>query len=274
MINKDLLKTINQFTPIDHVILDYLHYIHLLKNSNDSHEDIIPKVTSMYYVLHKEINPNLKVINIENELHELCLNTDNKFTHRRLFFNEIFINRRFVFYDAFIINGIYLIQTDSNIIKIIILISEMNNTDVQYRWIIGHIENECVNFTNQSTSDKSLIKIVNKLQTYCCNIIDFVENQTHEYEMVINEYSREEDNKRKSKGKDPIHTQIYIRLNENIKQYVKQLREDTRKYGYKFMVRGHWRTLKADRYRKKEKMWIKPFFKGNGIYINKEVTIC
>ena len=45
---------------------------------------------------------------------------------------------------------------------------------------------------------------------------------------------------------------------------------------YKFMVRGHWRHFRSERYKKETKakpMRIKPFWKGEGIPIAKEYKI-
>jgi len=70
---------------------------------------------------------------------------------------------------------------------------------------------------------------------------------------------------------------LYSELSHDLRKYIQEVKRQYGvkfKYNYKFDVRGHFRTMKDKRYKDKKTIWIKPFFKGNGSYINKERIVC
>ena len=70
---------------------------------------------------------------------------------------------------------------------------------------------------------------------------------------------------------------LYAELSHDLRKYIQEVKRHYGvkfKYNYKFDVRGHFRTMKDKKYKDKKTIWIKPFFKGSGSYINKERIVC
>lgn len=120
-------------------------------------------------------------------------------------------------------------------------------------------------FKSQSISEQSR----NKLREFVCNFIDFINNP--EVQLVKTEKTKEENAKRVSRGKNPLPPRVFIKLDGTIKRYIQEFESSDRKgYTHKFWVRGHFRVLKAGRYKTlKKKLWILPYIKGKGFLIKK-----
>jgi hypothetical protein len=103
--------------------------------------------------------------------------------------------------------------------------------------------------------------------------------------VTIIETTKEQNLKRISRKQIPLPTKVFIRAQGEFKKYVARFNDDTkeneedvkkRKISHKFMVRGHWRHFRAERYKQETKAkttWIKPYFKGEGIVIAKEYKL-
>lgn len=70
---------------------------------------------------------------------------------------------------------------------------------------------------------------------------------------------------------------LYSELSHDLRKYIQEIKN---KYGvkfnykYKYIVRGHFRTMNHNRYKKNNTIWIKPYFKGKGKYVSKEKIVC
>ena len=83
--------------------------------------------------------------------------------------------------------------------------------------------------------------------------------------------------KRILRGKLPIPSQKFIRVNGKLKIYLSELNSGKHfNYSHRFWVRGHFRTLRNDKWKNARgtKIWILPFIKGKGVLVDKiyEVT--
>lgn len=237
-----------------------------------------------YRRLYKPAYPKTKIINIEDELVELCLNTDNTPKNRKLFYNDFFINK-IIKINHYEIRGILvsntIFTTDKNMCSAFIRDTNKRKPDGTYTHFCCTLNmdgemSDRIDSKHDLTNEelKNSIMVETKLRCFVANIIDFVEHQKHEYVQVETHYSSEQDQKRIDKSKSPIHSQVYIKLNQIIKTYATTLGNQIH-YNHKFVVRGHWRHFNSDRYResKGKSTWIKPFIKGQGILVNKEVTV-
>lgn len=254
----------------------------LLSRFEKNTHEVVKKVNSDFL--------GFKVINIEKELKELCLNTHNSYKKRNLFYNDLFINCEFIFFindTEFKIKGITVTNTinedqvtHENLN--FVYYNSFYNDDVTFSGFqLGYEHEEPIYTTsNEENPTKNRLfsdihQIIDtKIAIFVYNLLDFVEFQKHEYETVTVDYSKEQDDKRVAKGKPAIHSQVYIKLNENIKKYAQTL-DSGRGFSHKFLVRGHWRHFNSDWYKttKGTSTWIKPFIKGEGIFVNKDVLI-
>ena len=69
----------------------------------------------------------------------------------------------------------------------------------------------------------------------------------------------------------------YAELSHDLRKYLQEIKREYGvkfRYHYKYMVRGHFRTMSSSRYKQKNTIWIKPYFKGKGKYVKKERIVC
>ncbi len=122
--------------------------------------------------------------------------------------------------------------------------------------------------------------LANYIRLIICNIVDMVEGNDEDLEVVTIHTTKEQNIKRIKRGQVAFPTKIFIKPKKEFKQYVKdfnQADEENKKskLSYKFLIRGHWRHFRAERFvhKRGEKTWIKPFYKGQGIVVSKEYKV-
>lgn len=105
------------------------------------------------------------------------------------------------------------------------------------------------------------------IQQFIYNFVLFM-NQP-EVEQIHVYRTAEQNEKRMSKGKRALpEVTTTVRLTGKLKEYVNSIRmQHHAPYTYRFWVRGHFRTLRADFWKAKKgmKIWIPPFIKGEGM---------
>ncbi len=230
----------------------------------------------------QDINKELRLLEIEDDLIPLIERTDNKIFYRPLFFPTIFINNDFIF-ENYIIKGLLIedVPTEKDIL-IYLISMDMNNYDLMASMVILRTEKvitQSYNVPEIATQEKSE-RLNAYIQLLVCNIIDMVEGNDEDLEVTTIVTSPEQNIKRMKRGKIPLPTKIFIRANKTFKQYIKDFNDadeecKENKLSCKFLVRGHWRHFRAERFARKrgEKIWIKPFYKGQGIVIAKEYKL-
>jgi len=113
-----------------------------------------------------------------------------------------------------------------------------------------------------------------KITEFINNFLDFLE--TPDVELITVERSEEQNAKRIKRGKPPIPTVHNVRVTGKLKIYLDKLNSNPDfKYSHQFDVRGHWRTLRSDKWKSKAgtRIWIPPYIKGEGIYIKKNYEV-
>lgn len=251
--------------------------------------------------LNIDINKTLRLVEIEEDLINLVINTDNNIFHRPLFFPTVFINND-IEYDGAIIKGILiseaivhgkehqLIYGDlyedygeyANDYEIFYIVADTKYNITTMR-LMSLIEPRIR--SNLSDQDIRMTNIDNFVRNMIVNIVDMVEGIDKDLLVTIIETTKEQNLKRLGKGQIPFPTKIYIRTQGEFKKFVQKFNSDIQeskendkmhKISHKFMVRGHWRHFRAERYKRETKarpIWIKPFWKGEGIPIAKEYKL-
>ncbi len=232
----------------------------------------------------QDINKELRLLEIEDDLIPLIEHTDNKIFYRPLFFPTVFVNNDFKF-ENYIIKGLLIEDVPTQKDILVYLISMDTETyELIASMVILKAEkmieySKSYNIPNIPVEEKS-DRLNAHIQLLVCNLIDMVEGNDEDLEVTTIVTSPEQNKKRIKRGKIPFPTKVFIRANKEFKQYIKDFNDADEeckesKLSCKFLVRGHWRHFRAERFALKrgEKIWIKPFYKGQGIVIAKEYKL-
>ena len=122
------------------------------------------------------------------------------------------------------------------------------------------------------------LKLKKIIRRYICNILDFINNSAEDDIKIVTVEASEERNKKRVKRKKlPQPTVIHIKSKSKFLKYVDEFNKSSKKKAnHKFQVRGHFRHFKNKKYseeRRSKPKWIKPYFRGEGIYIKKSYQL-
>ena len=114
------------------------------------------------------------------------------------------------------------------------------------------------------------------IHLFSLNVINFINNP--EIELQEQHYDEQRMyRKRIQERKIPIPRRTVIKLTGELKRYVQDLHQGAQwHYGYRFWVRGHFRTFRAERYSDEvrgKRIWVLPFQKGEGLLVEKAYFI-
>lgn len=238
----------------------------------------------------RDINNELKMVEIQKDLILLIENTDNKIFYRPLFFPSIFINNDFIFEDL-IIKGIYITECYAEPGTNNYTLHYPNHNDYVIFVVAADIKEACEfysnfalinreigeNFTDTKEEHKRMRRLNEYVRLLICNIIDMVDGNDEDLEVTIIKTTREQNLKRIKRGQIASPDKVFIKPKGKFKKYVTDFNNniDKIKPGYSFPVRGHWRHYRDERYVNvfDTKQWIKPFIKGEGILVRKDYDI-
>ncbi len=236
----------------------------------------------------KDINDQLKLVEIEKDIIKLVEQTDNKIFYRPLFFPSIFINNDFIF-ENLIIKGIYITDCFSEPGSNKYALHHPDHNDYAVFIVSADIEqgcefytnfaliNRCIgeNFTDTKEEHLKMKRSAEYIRLLICNIIDMVEGNDEDLEIVTIKSTREQNLKRIKRGQIPTPDKVFIRSKGKFKKYISEFNKEINKPSHSFAVRGHWRHYNDPRYVNLvgTKQWIKPFIKGKGIFMKKDYKI-
>jgi len=112
------------------------------------------------------------------------------------------------------------------------------------------------------------------LQGFVLNVLNTLYDPDITY--VLTETDDKRNQKRMSKGKQSIPGRLIIKVKGQLKIYLEKINKmGISHYTHRFWVRGHYRTLKNERYGENvgRRIWIVPYVKGDGILINRKYEI-
>lgn len=241
----------------------------------------------------KDINKELRLVELEKDLIPLVESTENKIFFRPLFFPSIFINNDFHF-ENLVIKGIYITQChtekgtcsyflhhpDVNDYAIFAVASDVDEA-CEFHLSIAFVDKAMGSpFLDSKEENSKLKRCSDYIRTVVCNIVDMVEGNTDDLSVVTIETTGEQNIKRIRRKQIPLPTKIFIRSKGEFKKYVKKFNSDVEdarsgRLGYKFLVMGHYRHFRNEKFKnvKGTKKWIKPYWKGEGIAVSKEYIL-
>jgi hypothetical protein len=239
-----------------------------------------------------------KLIHIDKDLMPSILNTDNEIFYRNTALPVMFINQDFHYKD-YLIKGILIANTKelaehmypNDLLDIMInnpgAIEKMNSIMVMITFVDTSLPIPEENFLAYSltgemygvdwkgdTYDKALRNFTSII---VCNILDFMNHDTETIELNTILIDRVSNEKRIKRGKAPMPTKVYIRPKSEFRNYYVSFNADldTRHFSHRFLVRGHWRHYRSDRFvnMSGKSVWIKPQMRGRGIFIEKKYEL-
>ena len=260
------------------------------KSSNEEILSLLPVrgfAELLSNIVNEDINEYLRLIKVDDLLMNIVEHTDNEIFYRPLTVPTMFIDNELM-YENYTIKGITIVDLD--FYKTFKL--EKTKTEIEFE-SKGKNYFIFVFLFNRKTFEISLefftleydivdtnIQLKNYIRNVICNTLDMIYAMDDKLNVTLIETTKEQNIKRIKRDQIPLPTKIFIKPKDDFKQYVykfiKDMEEGTRKIGHKFLVRGHWRHFRSERYKietRANPVWIKPFWKGEGIPIAKEYMI-
>lgn len=235
----------------------------------------------------RDINQDLRLVEIEKDLIPIVENTDNNVFYRPLFFPSVFFNNDFHFEDL-IIKGIYITECYTVPGESIYQLHAPNPNDYAIFAVSADINQGCefyssiallnkavgTKYIDSKEEDKKTKRLIDYIRILVCNILDMIEGND-ELTVTTIITSKEHNEKRKRKGQIPLPNKVFIRANGEFKKYISSYNKEISKPSHSFEVRAHWRHFRDDRFvnMKGQKIWIRPMIKGKGIFIKKDYKV-
>ena len=216
---------------------------------------------------------------IKDELFTLIKKTQNKWYERKLPFNNIFINKELIYQqikvNGFILTKIFCEEHKREEILCYAIMSTDNYSFEPLMFILLENEKDYLNQYQKWKDNKQIVSLIVYMKNFIIpNFLDFLNNP--EVELITVERTKEQNEKRIKRGKQPIPTIHNIRVSGKLKIYLDHINSNPNlKYSHRFDVRGHWRMLRSDRWGKHKgtKIWIPPYIKGDGLYVKKNYEV-
>jgi hypothetical protein len=217
-----------------------------------------------------------KIIEIEDNLMSLLQDTTPSYEDLRMPWPSMFINKQFRIGD-FIINGFLLIDVTQienasenkyeETIRVLAVILntagryEFYSTEPLRKWQKDEFRKHYYDNPKEGKDMRAASRLIN---TISANLLNILVNNEEDIVQVPFTASAEQNKKRAKRGKMPHSDKLFIRLSGETKRYAKFYAGQRGKISVRFMVRGHWRHFKSDRYKAKKgtKRWIYPFYRG------------
>ena len=216
-------------------------------------------------------------------------NTDNTIFYRPLFQPSIFINNEFMYLDH-IIKGIMITnhQNDAGtqdwmVGFVAVGLRDGTVTGLDYTGSVLLMDKDIDHMTMSDGAKQSTYnKICKRVRLLAVNIIDMIENENDYLGIQTITKTPEQNAKRVKRGQIPIPTKVVIRpvgkFIAQVDKFNACLRDHrhNRAYSHRFMVRGHWRHFRSERYgemKRGTKTWVFPFYKGSGLMVTKDYEV-
>lgn len=220
---------------------------------------------------------NSEVIEIDKRLVPLIEQTENELFYRPLFFETIFVNAEFQVGD-YTVKGMILLDGMEYAAKVedLFIISCVVHKDGHGIFLFTQLLTELFqdnNYNNDEIS-KQAIEIHKHLRNMACTFIDLVMMNDSDLDVITIKPTKNQQDKRKRDGRMKIPTKVYIRPRQHFIKYLEEYNaEGAKPFSHRFRVRGYIRHYRDERYsekRRQKPQFIKPFYKGQGLLIQKK----
>ena len=230
--------------------------------------------------LNPHLHKDFRVINISDELKPLLINTKSDKKSRNSPFVKMFIELDIQINANFKIWGITVVDFNQLKDKTVVPLEDIDLINTNLLMITAHVEHENkiipFNLTlgplgiNTKTFPPKYRKMIIKCIDLAVCCIDLINNNSKDVEIIFkNKINIEQ---RIKVNKCPKYNVVLIRPFGKFKEYCYLFEQQARHFIYncKFIVRGHFRHFYSDKWKTKkgEILWIKPYWKGQGLIKN------
>jgi len=260
---------------IDARLKPYDYFLDYLRQINQKHLIASGTVSSGFVRTIERAMENSEVIEVDKRLVSMLEQTDNELFYRPLFFETIFINTEF-HVGNYTLKGMFLLDGMEYSAKVEdwFLISSAVHKD-------GHgifIFTQLLDDPFQEYKDPEMTKIAQEIKKHmrsmACTFVDLVMMNDTDLDIVTIKPTKHQQDKRERNGRIKIPTRVYIRPKKHFIKYLEEyFAAEAKPFSHRFRVRGYIRHYRDDRYSEKRKskpQFIKPFYKGQGLLIQKK----
>jgi len=219
---------------------------------------------------------NSEVIEVDKRLIHMIEETENELFYRPLFFETIFVNAEFKDGD-YIIKGFILLDGMEYQAKVKdwFIIACAIHKDGHGLFLFTQLLSEP--FTDAYKNDeltKAALGIHKQLRNVATTFVDLVMMNDADLEVITIKPTKKQQEKRVRDGRMKIPIRVYIRPRKHFIKYLEEFNtEGAKPFSHRFRVRGYIRHYRDERYTEKRRskpQFIKPFYKGQGILIQKK----
>jgi len=241
-------------------------------------------------VLNPDVNDYLQVIHLDERMVDIVNDTQAEIFYRPLFFHQLMIDN-VIQHKGWLLKGILVLDMNQSenlmfskqrgLVKDWRIAFVAINPDTFVELVVNTklLSEDSIDVVTPEpdyrgyTEDvvKGLMReFIIKVRNFLCNLVDFVDNR-EQVRVAKIPTTPAQNVKRMRRGKIPLPTVTRILPRMSFLGELNSYNSVRRKYSHRFLVRGHWRHLRSERYgsERQRRIWIRPFFKGRGIYVRK-----
>jgi hypothetical protein len=210
-------------------------------------------------VVEKAMSDNdIRIVTVDKDMISLIEDTEPNFNlpDIHLPYNPMFINHKFISGDNIIV-GVLLVEIDG---KISFNTIAGNLTTEREKKLWANLDK---NISKEfPPEDWKLVADCVKFTSNLINMMNFEKRNITETQIKT---TKEHNEKRAKRGKQPMRDTLFIRLTGKLGQYAKYYSEHRNEISISFLVRGTYRYYESPRYHDDVRFtwqWINPFRKG------------
>ncbi len=277
--NKVLIDVLSRISPSSMITMKEYLKKQIPNMSEEEMNNYVYGNHKAYEVMGYDLS-SAHIFTIDNNLGMALQLTKNKVFNRHLPFDSIFIEYSLKIRSDIIIDGFFIKKDKWGTIirpfyydnERLLRIMHIDFFDTYFKF---HPDKKSeheqqINLAEKLSDFVMTEKEKQTIRIFFCNLLDFM--NTPDVKIVTIERTEEQNAKRIKRGKLPIPPIHLFRFTGELKICLDILNSGVAfSYSHKFWVRGHFRTLRSNKWKIKQgtRIWIRPFIKGDGILIKK-----
>lgn len=273
----------NFFNTVYSAIISHSNLTKNLVKLDDGAERPADTIASVIRLM---LSDKLKIFHCSDVVSTMLLDTNNLVFTRKLPFGVMFVDMDFKYGKNYEFWGMFLATTKKLADGGMAFFDSTELNDSFFILAMGW-DKRCgmIQFVFSIVDEKGLCNpskykgMMKFVAVLACNFLDFLHDPNVKYMKASESSGRSHKllRARYERLKIDLDKTYFVKIEDPLRRYVDQyVRMRTKKgYSHRFHVRGHFRTLRADRYGENvgKRIWIAPYIKGQGVLIVKHYDI-